>query len=156
MSFSVNTSPFAGREVLSACPCSFPYFTTFCIHLFSLNLTYGCHLLSAVCLVCAEIFLELFVRDPSFLNSQHFVSFRESMSQVGTYEIDFIVNWSATWQWKLLMEKLQIHLLWVVVAHYILRFSLRICELVSFAPSLFLYASEIVMARNELSSTNIF
>jgi hypothetical protein len=31
-------------------------------------------------------------------NSQHFVSFRESMSQVGTYEIDFIVNWSATWQ----------------------------------------------------------
>lgn len=67
MSFSVNTSPFAGREVLSACPCSFPYFTTFCIHLFSLNLTYGCHLLSAVCLVCAEIFLEFLVRDPSFL-----------------------------------------------------------------------------------------
>jgi predicted membrane GTPase involved in stress response len=67
MSFSVNTSPFAGREVLSACPCSFPYFTTFCIHLFSLNFTYGCHLLSAVCLFCAEIFLEFLVRDPSFL-----------------------------------------------------------------------------------------
>jgi hypothetical protein len=31
-------------------------------------------------------------------NSQHFVSFRESMSQAGNYEIDFIVNWSATWQ----------------------------------------------------------
>jgi hypothetical protein len=64
--------------------------------------------LSAVCLVCAEIFLVFLsagkVSQPKNLqgsklsNSQHFVSFRESMSQVGTYEIDFIVNWSATWQ----------------------------------------------------------
>jgi hypothetical protein len=42
------------------------------------------------------------------------------------------------------------------VAHYILRFSLRICELVSFAHSLSLYASEIFMAQNELSSTKFF